>query len=94
MKRPAHRASVWALVLSLVVAGAGIAAWAQAPAPGDTEDKSVTGPSPKTTVPEEAPDAAQAPDTSDTPDTPPSDADFIPSERIPADASIAFPVDI
>ena len=25
---------------------------------------------------------------------PPSDADFVPSERIPADASIAFPVDI
>jgi hypothetical protein len=27
-------------------------------------------------------------------DSAPSDEDFIPSERIPADASIAFPVDI
>ena len=78
-----------ALALVLAMAGAGPVA-AQSPAEPPEE-----GAAEPVAADVEAEDDETLPPLADEePGGPPSDEDFVPSERIPADASIAFPVDI
>jgi hypothetical protein len=76
-----------ALALVLAMVGAGPVA---AQSPAEPPDEEAAEP----VAAEVEDDETLPPIADEEPGGPPSDEDFIPSERIPADASIAFPVDI
>jgi hypothetical protein len=73
------------IILSLAVPGAATP-FAQEPPEAPAEEAAGAA------QPQESP--GESTESGDGGDSGPSDEDFIPSERIPADASIAFPVDI
>lgn len=90
MSTPGRRLAALAL---LVLAG-GAAGTLLAQAPPETE--ALDPPATQDEAARETPAPADVPPPAEArgEDKPASSEDFIPSERIPADASIAFPVDI